>query len=59
MTTGMKVMVFALIVSTVFLAGDSALGSDRVAVVGGVVLAMALVFLYRSEVSASRTYRGA
>jgi len=59
MATGLKVMVFTLIVSTVFLGGFIALGADRVAEVGGVVLAVVLVLLYRSEVSASRTFRGA
>ena len=59
MATGMRVMVFTLIVSTIFLGGYVSLGSDRVAVVGGMILAVVLVLLWQSEVRASRTLRGA
>ncbi len=59
MATGLKVMVATLVVSTAFLGGYIALGPDGVAEAGGVVLAVALVLLYRSEVRASQTVRGA
>jgi Na+/H+ antiporter NhaD/arsenite permease-like protein len=54
MATGMKVMVFTLLVSTVFLGGYVMLGPAGVAEAGGVVLAIAAVLLWRSEVRASR-----
>ncbi|MBK7908170.1 MAG: citrate transporter [Gemmatimonadetes bacterium] len=54
MATGMKVMVFTLVVATVFLGGYIALGSAGVAEVGGVVLAVVAVLLWRSEARASR-----
>jgi len=57
MATGMRVMVFTLIVSTIFLGGYIALGSDRVAEVGGVMLAVAAVLLWQSEVRATRRRR--
>lgn len=54
MRTGMRVMVFTLIVSTAFLYGYVHLGPDGVAMAGGVVLAIALALLWRSEVAASQ-----
>lgn len=54
MATGMKVMLFTLAVSTVFLGGYVALGPSRVAVVGFVVLVMAIALLWGSESRASR-----
>jgi Na+/H+ antiporter NhaD/arsenite permease-like protein len=54
MATGMKVMVFTLVVSTLFLGGYVSLGPAGVAEVGGVVLAVVAVLLWRSEARASR-----
>jgi len=54
MRTGMRVMVVTLVFSTVFLYGYVHLGSDRVAEVGLVVLAVAGILLWRSEAAASR-----
>ncbi|MCC7002824.1 MAG: hypothetical protein IT357_11775 [Gemmatimonadaceae bacterium] len=53
MATGMKVMVFTLILSTVFLGGYIALGPAGVAKVGGGVLAVAAALLWRSELRAT------
>ena len=46
---GVRVMLFTLLVSSVFLAGFVALGPDRVAVVGGGVLAVVALLLWRYE----------
>ena len=54
MATGMKVMVFTLVVSTLFLGGYVSLGPAGVAEVGGVVLAVVAVLLWRSEARAAR-----
>lgn len=54
MATGMKVMVFTLIVSTVFLGGYISLGAAGVAKAGGVVLAVAAMLLWQSEVRATK-----
>ena len=54
MVTGMKVMGFTLIVATVFLGGYIALGPAGVAKAGGVVLAVAAVMLWQSEVRATK-----
>lgn len=52
MGTGIPVMVFTLLVSSAFLTGYVALGSSEVAWVGGGVLAVALVALWRYEAAA-------
>lgn len=54
MGTGIPVMVFTLLVSSAFLAGFVSLGPSEVAWVGGGVLAVALVGLWRYEVGAGR-----
>jgi Na+/H+ antiporter NhaD/arsenite permease-like protein len=46
---GARVTAFTLVVSSVFLVGHVGLGSDRVAVAGAGVLAVALVALWRYE----------
>ncbi|MDQ8176837.1 MAG: hypothetical protein P3A58_05630, partial [Gemmatimonadota bacterium] len=46
---GARVTAFTLVVSSVFLAGYVALGSDRVVVVGAGVLAVVGTLLWRSE----------
>ena len=46
---GVRVMLFTLLVSSVFLAGFVALGPDRVAVVGSGVLAVVALLLWRYE----------
>lgn len=54
MGTGVKVMLFSLVVSSVFLYGYVHLGPDEVAWVGGGVLAVAALLLWRYEVAAAR-----
>ncbi len=54
MATGMQVMVFTLLVSTAFLGGYVMLGRHRVAMAGGVVLALGAFALWLSGRSATR-----
>ena len=54
MGTGVKVMLFSLLVSSVFLFGYVHLGPDEVAWAGGGVLAVAALLLWRYEVASAR-----
>ena len=54
MDTGLRVMVWSLLVSSVFLYGYVHLGPDNVAWAGGGVLAIALLAVWRYEVTAQR-----